>query len=293
MNAEEALKEALKDAMSAHVADVRAPAMTGQAVRRRHRAHVTRFRATGAAVLTVLVAAAVPAYTALTSGPGAAPPVPGGALTGPAIPSEGVTLSADSTSEVDVTSPPSPMVTVSPTDSATAVPTRRPTDDPANSAGNLPEDLGDLGDGRAFGGIRVGYLPDGLIWGKWSGKNGFGTTSYTTTYVTPEQLKSGEYSVQIVVFEDEAARRAKSRLRAYRNDPGATKVSVHGAGGVVASLGEGSEVTANAGTPTILWFAKPGLAVEVMMSPVMSEGLGPKGTERELKKIANGVRATS
>ncbi|MEU4833668.1 PASTA domain-containing protein [Streptosporangium sp. NPDC023615] len=43
----------------------------------------------------------------------------------------------------------------------------------------MPQDLGDLGDGRAFGGVRFGYLPDGLEWGKWSGKNGFGTTSYT------------------------------------------------------------------------------------------------------------------
>ncbi|WP_405144519.1 peptidylprolyl isomerase [Sphaerisporangium sp. NBC_01403] len=81
------VEEALKDAMSAHVADVRAPVMMGQAVRRRHRSHVVRFRTAGAAVLTVAVAGAFPAYMALT--PDQAPQR---SLNGPAasLPSEPV-----------------------------------------------------------------------------------------------------------------------------------------------------------------------------------------------------------
>ncbi|GII85471.1 hypothetical protein Ssi03_34610 [Sphaerisporangium siamense] len=263
------VEEALKEAMSAHVADVRAPAMMGREVRRRSRAHTVRFRVAGAAALTVVAAAAFPAYAALTSGD-AAHPATGGPPAGQVTPSDDPSESGQDLVEV-ATPPPAE-------------------ESPAPDEVKLPQDLGDLGDGRAFGGIRVGYLPDGLIWGKWSGKNGFGTTSYTTTYVSPEQAP-GEYSVQIVVFEKGAAKRMKTLLAEYRRDERSEKVSVRGADGVIASLGEGSEVT-DAGTPTILWTLGSGTAVEVMMSPPMAERLGPERTRHELRAIAGGVRAT-
>ena len=76
---------------------------------------------------------------------------------------------------------------------------------------SVPQDLGDLGDGRKFGGIHVGYLPDGLEWGRWSGKNGFGKTSYTTSFVEPGQPE-GYYAVQVVVFADEASKQVAQRL---------------------------------------------------------------------------------
>ncbi|WP_248966064.1 hypothetical protein [Sphaerisporangium perillae] len=155
----------------------------------------------------------------------------------------------------------------------------------------MPQDLGDLGDGRAFGGIRIGYLPDGLKWGEWSGKNGFGTTSYTTTWAEPG-AEPGMYAVQMVVFRGAAAKRMRPLLQTYRADDKAVRVTVHGAQGAIANLGEASEVTDAGGTPTLLWFLGRDMAVEIMMSPDYAGKLGPEDTTRELKKIANGVRAT-
>ncbi|WP_308250214.1 peptidylprolyl isomerase [Sphaerisporangium fuscum] len=79
------VEEALKEAMAAHVAGVRATALTGETVRRRHRSHVTRFRVAGAAALTAVVAAAFPAVAAspvVTALRPDAPPVsaPGGTI---------------------------------------------------------------------------------------------------------------------------------------------------------------------------------------------------------------------
>jgi hypothetical protein len=289
------IEEELKEAMSAHVANVRASAMTGQTIRRRHRSHVMRFRTAGVAALTVMVAGAFPAYTALTSGTAA--PGLGGPATGPTEPvvppdspvpfppedTAGPVAPSESPADgVDVATPePLPTETSRPS----------PSDATADPQVSMPQDLGDLGDGREFGGIRVNHLPDHLEWGKWSGKNGFGTTSYTTTWNEPG-AEPGTYAVQIVVFEGEAAQRMKPRLQSYRADKAAKRVSVRGADGAMANLGEASEVTKTDGTPTILWFLKRDLAVEVMLSPVLAEKLGTQGTAAELKKIANGIRAT-
>ncbi|MFC4590571.1 hypothetical protein [Sphaerisporangium corydalis] len=309
------IEEELKEAMAARVADVRAPAMMGAAVRRRHRSHVVRFRTAGAAALTVVVAGAFPAYTALTSGPSSLGGGPAAGPTEPAVPPSDaslvppsdappVTPSGDPTTGftpgvpsgdpttgfspgVPSESPPDGVDMASPepmpSDAFTAAPNDRPT--------GMPQDLGDLGDGREFGGIRLGYLPDFLKWGGWSGKNGFGVTSYTTTFDEPG-AKDGVYGVQVVVFEGQAAQRVKPLLRTYRA-ASERRVSVHGAEGALAALGEGSEVTEdNSGTPTIVWFPKRDLAIEVMISPVLAERLGAKDTRRELKKIANGVGVT-
>ncbi|GII93304.1 hypothetical protein [Sinosporangium siamense] len=61
------LEDALSDAMRSHVAGVQAPPGLGNAVRRRRRAAKIRFRTAGAVLVSVAVAAAVPAYSALTS----------------------------------------------------------------------------------------------------------------------------------------------------------------------------------------------------------------------------------
>jgi hypothetical protein len=283
------IEEELKQAMSAHVADVRASSVMGQAIRRRNRSHVMRFRTAGAAALTVVVAGAFPAYTALTSGPGPAPGY-GGPASAPldpvAVPSDSGTAPSGTPTAVPSESPSDGVDLASPEPLRTEAPAPSPSDRPA-----FPQDLGDLGDGRAFGGIRVGYLPDHLEWGKWSGKNGFGTTSYTTSWDEPG-AGPGMYGVQIVVFQGDAARSLKPRLRSYRADKAAKRVTVRGAAGVLADLGEGSEVTTADGTPTILWFLKRNIAVEVMMSPTLAGKLGVQDTERELEKIADGVRAT-
>ncbi|MET8162568.1 hypothetical protein ABZT47_39955 [Sphaerisporangium sp. NPDC005289] len=324
------VEEALKEAMSAHVADVRAPAMMGQAVRRRHRAHVTRFRTAGAAALTVLVAGSFPAYTALTSGHGLAPNLaPAPTPAGPAVASSGAPASDTPTALGDPSQAPTalgdpsqaPTALGDPSQEPTAVddPSQEPTDvgepsqaptslpsdegvdtatmppsaataEPSDRSG-LPQDLGDLGDGRAFGGVRVGYLPEGLQWGKWSGKNGFGTTSYTTTWAE-SGLQPGEYSVQMVIYEGAAAKRERSKLKDYRADAKATRVNVHGSAAVIATLGEASEITGDGGTPTIVWSPGRGLMAEAMISPDYARKLGADHTGRELKKIAEAVRPT-
>ncbi|WP_153054170.1 hypothetical protein [Planomonospora sphaerica] len=46
------------------------------------------------------------------------------------------------------------------------------------------------------------------------------------------------------------------------------------------------------GTPTALWTEAPGLAVEVMLSPDYAGRLGGKGTERELRRIVEGLEPT-
>ncbi|MGW4644842.1 hypothetical protein ACWEN6_40495 [Sphaerisporangium sp. NPDC004334] len=314
------IEEALKEAMSARVADVRAPAMMGQAVRRRHRAHLTRFRTAGAAALTVLVAGSFPAYTALTSGHGLAPnPAP--APAGPAVASSGAPASDTPTALGDPSQAPTalgdpsqaPTALGDPSQEPTAVgdpsqaPTSVPSEDGVDTAtmppsaataepsqddrSGLPQDLGDLGDGRAFGGVRVGYLPEGLQWGKWSGKNGFGTTSYTTSWAE-SGLQPGEYSVQMVIYEGAAAKRERSKLKDYRADAKATRVNVHGSAAVIATLGEASEITGDGGTPTILWSPGRGLMAEAMISPDYARKLGADHTGRELKKIAEAVRPT-
>ncbi|MET8146568.1 hypothetical protein ABZU32_40200 [Sphaerisporangium sp. NPDC005288] len=282
------VEEALKEAMSAHVADVRAPAMMGQAVRRRHRAHLTRFRTAGAAALTVLVAGSFPAYTALTSGPA---PAPAPSLGGPAAaPSDPAAVPSDESTAVASQSPSAGVDAGSPAPATSATAGASPIF-PDGQLASQPQDLGDLGDGRAFGGVRVDYLPERLQWGKWSGKNGFGETSYTTSWDEPGALP-GMYGVQMIVFEGDASKRVKALLHDHRNSEDAERVEVHGAQGVIAKLGEGSEIDDDMGTSTILWMLKPDLAVEAMISPTLAERLGPKGVVRELKRIADGVHAT-
>lgn len=298
------IEDQLKEALSAHVSHVRAPAMMGQAVRRKNRAHVLRFRTAGAAALTVVVAGAFPAYTALTSAPATAPGFggPAAAPSGPGdpqpVPAEPSTPSASSEPVPEESSTPSAspegvnVASPQPVSSSTPEPTAAPTEpDGGQQETSIPQDLGDLGDGREFGGIRVGYLPDKLVWGRWSGKNGFGTTSYTTSYNEPG-AGPGLYGVQIVVLKGAAAKDIKPRLRAYRDNELAKRVTVRGAGGAIANLGEGSEVVDTEGTPTIVWFLRRDIAVEVMMSPVLAEKFGSR-TEGELIKIANSVRITT
>lgn len=81
------VEEALRDAMAAQVAGVHASPSLGQAVRRRSRRHVVRFRTAGAAVLTAAVAVGVP--VALTARPDTAPAagsLAGTGATGPGVP---------------------------------------------------------------------------------------------------------------------------------------------------------------------------------------------------------------
>ncbi|MFI6743306.1 PASTA domain-containing protein [Nonomuraea sp. NPDC050451] len=293
------IEDDLADAMAAQVADVQAPPDLGRSVRRRNRSRVLRFRVAGAALVTAAVAVAVP--VALNSGE----PAGGQAATG-----QDRAVVRDDVTVPDVTGKPV----------AEAVPLLRAAGllaDPAAeevrnnrviaqkpAAGEqvapgshveltlepppvtMPQDLGDLGDGREFGGIRLDYLPEGLEWGKWSGKDGFGKHSYTTTFDKPGN-EPGHYSVQVIVFEGEAAQSVLARFP----EAGAETVDIGGRKARLATLGEGGEIVSDGseGTLTIAWKLRDGLAVEVCLSPdYVKDADGPA----EAKKIAEGIRAT-
>ncbi|MDH2427081.1 hypothetical protein [Sphaerisporangium sp. TRM90804] len=293
------VEDALKEAMAAQVADVHASPSLGQAVRRRHRRRLARHRAAGAAAVTVVVAGAIPAYGLLNSGPASTAGFGGSGIGTSVIPTT-PPAGPDAKPMPGRSADGEPPATL-PWDAESGAPEGAATPPPEGSPGDptqappagepavdLPQELGDLGDGRTFAGIHVGYLPEGLVWGEWSGKDGFGKSSATTSWMRPGD-EPGSYIVQIIVFEGEAGERMKESLKAYRGHEDATPVKVRGARGVIANLGEGSEVTAE-GTPTILWTIGEDIVVEAMMSPATKEGLGSEATERELKKIANGVR---
>ncbi|MCC5581364.1 PASTA domain-containing protein [Microtetraspora sp. AC03309] len=318
------VEEVLKEAMTSRVAGVQAPPTMGQRIRRRNRSHVVRFRTAGAALLTVAVAGAVPVYLSSTSAPVAAPVgAPGGtsepvgddhALSGNVVP-DVVGMTNDTVREVleaagfkvawrkviheerapgtIITQQPA-AGTVAPEGSTVEITmatsggpqpkeSGQPTPTPSSEA-PMPQDLGDLGDGRTFGGAHFGYLPDGLVWGKWSGKDGFGRTSYTTTWVEPGRTGTGEYSVQAVVYKGKAAR---DRRGFAKGDP----VMIHGKRGFLGPLTEGGDVAGSSPetTLTLVWFDRENLAVEIMFSPTFAEKLGGDAAAAEIQKIAEGV----
>ncbi|MBG0827705.1 PASTA domain-containing protein [Planomonospora sp. ID67723] len=320
------LEDELADAMEAHVADVRATPSMGAAIRRRHRAHRTRFRTAGAALVTAAVAGAVPVYLAVNAGPAAAP--------GPAA---GPTADARATQLQEVAVP---KVVGMPVKEAVAVMERAglgatvegdggaggrvaaqdpaagqrvpaghgvvltsaaipdpslnpaPTDGPStgDAAPKIPDDLGDLGDGRKFGGVEFGYLPEGLKWGEGSVKDGFGATSYSTWWVEAG-LDPGMYSVQAVVYRGGAATQVAKRMKGYR-EQGARPVGIDGKQVYIVRAGEAADRIEESGTPTAVWTERRGLAVEVMLSPDYATKLTEDGAEREMRKIIEGLAPT-
>ncbi|MEU8058031.1 PASTA domain-containing protein [Microbispora bryophytorum] len=331
------VEEALRDAMAAEVVGVQAPPSLGQAVRRRNRRHVVRFRVAGAAVLTAAAAVGVP--VALTAGPGTVPDagvLAGAGATGSGTPaaSASATGSGDtvavpgnvvpdmvgkSAAESDavlkeagytvrvtkvvsdgapagtvVGQTPAPGTTAPAGAAVTIIVATAAGPAPSATAGtegaqdpSMPQDFGDLGDGRTLGGVHVGYLPKGLEWGKWSGKDGFGKRSYTTSWVEPG-LEPGMYSVQMIVYRKEAAGQFAKRLQSFAAQ-GAKPVEIGGRKTYLVSLSDGGERLNDGGTPTVAWTIAPGVGVEVMMSPDYAAKIGKAVADKELKKIAAGV----
>ncbi|MEN3537567.1 PASTA domain-containing protein [Microbispora sp. ZYX-F-249] len=324
------VEEALRDAMAAQVAGVHASPSLGQAVRRRNRRHVVRFRVAGAVVVAAAVAVGVP--VALTARPGTAPGAGSLAGTGaagqegPAAAASGDTVATPEVLVPDVVgkraaevgaileeagytvrvmkmlnddvpagtvfaqtpqpgtaAPPGAAVTIM--IATTAGPTPAPSEDAEGA--RMPQDLGDLGDGRTFGGVHVGYLPEGLEWGKWSGKDGFGKGTYTTSWEEPG-LEPGMYNVQMVVYRKDAVSMLTKRMRSFAAQ-GAEPIEVGGRKAYLVSLSEGGDRVLDGGTRTIVWTLAPGVGAEVMMSPDYAAKIGAAAADRELEKIAAGV----
>ncbi len=292
------IEDDLADAMRAHVAGVRAAPGLGSAVRGRHRARVLRLRAAGAALITAAVAVAVPVtldHLPLGGGDAAArqdrvmvrddvtvPDVTGKSAAQAARILREAGLRAEfSGSEIlnDL------VLTQRPPAGERAAPgdhvrlTLAPRDRP-------PQDLGDLGDGREFGGIRLGYLPEGLVWGKWSAKDRFGKHSYTTSFQRPD-ADHGTFAVQVFVFTGEAARQAVEK---FPGQGEAERVDVGGRRAWLATVADGGEVVPRGterGLLTIGWEVRDDLVVQVCIEAGYSEEIDG---EAELRRIAEGVR---
>ncbi|MGP4102218.1 hypothetical protein [Nonomuraea sp. KM90] len=156
-------------------------------------------------------------------------------------------------------------------------PTGRPT----------PKDLGDLSDGRAFGHVKVGYLPDGLQWQNWSLTFG---DSYSTSYDYKGD-KNGFYCVQIYVFEDEAVLEVDDRISVHRQEGEGEEVTIGDRTGymVVQNVGEDGMK----GTPTLFLNMGERRRAEISFSPVYAKDLRTsEAVDRELRKIAEGLTST-
>jgi hypothetical protein len=299
------VEDAVAEAMATHVADVHAGPGLGRDVRRRHRARTLRFRTIGAALATAVVAVAVP--VALNSPEPAKNPQ---AATGQDRAVVDLVVVPDVTGKsmseaVEILNQAGLAVTGWAVDDSKtavaegAVTRQQPAAGQQVEQGTMirlrflprapmPQELGDLGDGRTFGGIHLGYLPDGLEWGKWSGKNGFGKTSYTTSFVEPG-IAYGEYSIQVVVYADKASKRITEKLSQFAGRKGVDMVDIGGKRAYLANLTEGSDVAAEGETgttPTIGWTLRDGLSVEVFLSPDYAKKIDGS---TELKKIAEGI----
>ncbi|WP_329089898.1 PASTA domain-containing protein [Streptosporangium sp. NBC_01469] len=151
----------------------------------------------------------------------------------------------------------------------------------------MPQDLGDLGDGRAFGGVRFGYLPEELVWGKWSVKNAFGTTSYSTSWRRSD-VEDGAYAIQAMVFRGDAAAQMSKRMKNYGRQ-GAELLKVGGRNAYLAPM-EAFRIEEGR-TLTLVWAVRKGLVVQVMMSPGYEKELGDRA-KPEIRKVAEGVAPT-
>jgi hypothetical protein len=147
-------------------------------------------------------------------------------------------------------------------------------------------DLGDLGDGRAFGRVKVGYLPDGLQWSHWSVDGG---DSYTTSW-NYDGDKHGFYCVQIYVYEGQAIQEVDESVRSYRDEGQGKDVTIGNGTGYLITQNVGED--GMKGTPTIFLSVGEGRRVRVTFSPVYAKEFdGIKGVDRELEKIAEGLTA--
>ncbi|MEU7861895.1 hypothetical protein [Nonomuraea sp. NPDC049141] len=247
------LEDHLRQIMADETARLRAAPDLVDRVLRSTRRKKQRVRLAALVTSAAVAAAVVPAYLVL--GPGSV------AVQGP-VPGPGDPAVASETSQPDVPAiddtPPLP------------TPTR---------------DLGDLGDGRAFGRVKVGYLPDGLQWGHWSLDHG---DSYTTSW-NYDGDKHGFYCVQIFVYEGQAVQEVDERTQEYRDEKKGQEVAIGDRTGylIVQWVGEDG----GKGTPTLFLNMGEGRRAEVMISPVYAKKLGAAKTTSELKKIAAGLTA--
>lgn len=256
------LEDALRQIMADETATLRAaPDLVDRVLRSSRRKKAKRMRLTALASVVAVAGAVVPIYLILDPGsvavqePGSGRPI--------------VTFQT-----------PQPNITGQATPEPPAI-----DDFPAPTPSKTP-DLGDLGDGRAFGHVRVGYLPGGLRWSHWSVDFG---DQYTTSW-NYDGKKNGFYCVQIYVYEGQAVQGVNERVRAYRDEGKGEEVTVGDRTGYLIRQWIGED--GGKGTPTIILKMSEGRRAEVMFSPDYARRFnGTKAINRELKRIAEGLTA--
>ncbi len=150
-----------------------------------------------------------------------------------------------------------------------------------------PPSLGDLGDGKEFGRVKVGYLPERLRWSNWSLDHG---DSYTTSYNFDGDEK-GFYCVQIFVYEEAAVQEVDDRIQRYRDEDDGEEVTIGDRTGylVIQHVGEDGMK----GTPTLFLRMGGRQVAEIMFSPVYAkEFSGAGAVSAELRKIAEKLTST-
>lgn len=238
-----------------------APDLVGRVLRSSRRRKTRRVRLTALATTVAVAGAVAPAYLLLGPGSAAVPELGSG---GP--------VAASATSQ--------------PASADQAVPEPPAIDDPAPPVPSPTPDLGDLGDGKAFGRVKVGYLPDSLQWSHWSLDFG---DQYTTSW-NYDGDRNGFYCVQIYVYEGQAVQEVDERVRSHRDEERGEEVAIGDRTGYLVTQGVGEDGTK--GTPSLFLSVGEKRTVEVMFSPLFAKDLGgEKAVDRELKKIAEGLTA--
>ncbi|MER5422081.1 hypothetical protein [Streptosporangium roseum] len=252
------LEDDLRQVMADETAHLRAaPDLVDRVIRSSRRRRTVRTRYVAVAAAAAVVGITVPAGLTLASGPAV--------VSGPAAEGVAAVVSPDSTgSAVPQPFEPPPLPTPSPT-----------------------LDFGDLGDGKAFGRVKVGYLPAGLQWSHWSIDRG---DEYTTAW-DYDGDKNGFYCVQIFVYEGQAVQELDERVRSYRDGSEGEEVTLGDRTGYLVTQNVGED--GGKGTPTFFLTMGSDRRAEIMLSPVFVKDLGTQeAVERELKKIAQGLTAT-
>ncbi|MFI6811724.1 PASTA domain-containing protein [Nonomuraea sp. NPDC050328] len=289
------VEDLLREAMSREVEDVRGPAGLAAAVRRGSRARRLRARAVGTALVVVAVSGGAAFLLVEPEPAGKNAATSASVVTEVAVP-DVVKMPPEQASARLEQAGLKPVLRTDPgevtsQDPAAGTLVKPGTEIQLYSARKRAQHLGDLGDGRAFGGIRLTYLPDDLRWGRWSVKDTFGVTSYSTTYDEPGHPQ-GYYGLQVFVFEGKATE-DPAKLLEKMDD----RVDVGSAEGGIASVHETGSlhdlgVTGELQTPTVVW-PLGDLWVQIKMSPDRAAKLGgTDAVKEELLKVARGVERT-
>ncbi|MEU4546830.1 hypothetical protein [Nonomuraea dietziae] len=161
-----------------------------------------------------------------------------------------------------------------------------PIDDVPSLASDPPE-LGDLGDGKEFGHVKVGYLPERLRWSHWSVDFG---DKYSTSYDYKGD-KEGLYCVQIYMYEEAAVQEVDDRLQGYRDEGDGEEVTIGDRTGYLVEQHVGED--GMKGTPTLFLRMGDRQWAEIMFSPTYAKEFpGAEAVSAELKKIAEGLTST-